>query len=312
MKHLNTLTKTIDAKVSIPMLHNILVKDGKAYATDMDILTTITTAAPEGVYNHKEFKAGVYNDIGSPENYPIFETQEYKAGIELPVQDFITALQFVEFAQSKEATRYYICGTFFNIDASELVATDGHRAVLHPLNGLQGLAYDGLMQHGAGRGFILPSKAVALLLSIKKPTGNIKISINDRFVKFEIDGVEVISKVIDGKYPDYKRIIPNIGDDAIKTVIYGKQFKAAYKIANSMREKKNMPLTPQGFRYKPDAFYSVAEGLFNNLQTGFNCKYLLDMVNLCGDLHFESNHVNDPYLMNFANGAKLILMPMRV
>jgi DNA polymerase-3 subunit beta len=82
------------------------------------------------------------------------------------------------------------------------VCTDGHRL------GIYNSAMDGVDLPQV----IIPMATVLEVLKILVGNGNVSVSIADNFIAFSIDGVEIVSKVIDGKFPDFQRIIPTQND----------------------------------------------------------------------------------------------------
>lgn len=113
-------------------------------------------------------------------------------------------------AQSSEETRYYLCGVFMHIVDEKLraVATDGHRLVRAEVD---------LPAGAAGMDdIIVPSKAVGQVLAlIGKISGEVAIEVNSKAIQFRIGTSTIISKLVEGTFPDYTRVIPAEGRHVI-------------------------------------------------------------------------------------------------
>jgi DNA polymerase-3 subunit beta len=314
MTHSNILLKTIDKRASIPALSTILVKDNKAYATDMDVLTFMpcNNNIEAGLYDAKEFNVGIYNKSNiDTASWPFLIVRDVKASVTIGAGALHNALSFVEHAISNEATRYYLWGVFFNVATGELVATDGHRLAKMTLS-IEGLNYEGISSHGASNGFILPTKTVNLILAAKQKD-NVKISLAETQITFEFDsGLTIRSKLIGGNFPDYNRVIPNAETKGSLT-INAKTFKADYKKAKAIRINKLIILSAIGFNYGADSRLKTdCNTGFSDFGAGFNAKYIEDAINAVGgDLKLDYSDSAAPVKMVMAGGL-LVIMPMRV
>jgi DNA polymerase-3 subunit beta len=306
----NILLKTIDKRISIPVLSTVLVKNNFAYATDMDVLTFMPcdNNIEAGLYDAKEFNAGIYNKSGmEADRFPFLIVQDVKASVTIGAGALHNALSFVEHAINNDATRYYLCGVFFNVATGEVIATDGHRLAKANLD-MQGLNYEGIYQNG----FILPTKAVNLILAAKQK-GNVKISLAETQITFEFDsGLTIRSKLIDGKFPDYNRVIPNAKTKGIMT-INAKSFKADYKKAKAIRINKLIILSAIGFNYGADSRLKTdCNTGFSDFGAGFNAKYIADAIDAVGgDLKLNYSDSAAPVKM-VMGGRLLVIMPIRV
>lgn len=113
-------------------------------------------------------------------------------------------------AQSTEETRYYLCGVFMHAVDGKLraVATDGHRLVRADVE----------MPAGAAEmeDIIVPSKAVGQVLGlIGKVSGEVAIELNAKAIQFRLGTSTIISKLVEGTYPDYTRVIPSEGQHVV-------------------------------------------------------------------------------------------------
>ncbi|KTR06917.1 hypothetical protein NS365_05655 [Aureimonas ureilytica] len=128
----------------------------------------------------------------------------------MPARDLRRPIERVAYAQSQEETRYYLCGVHVHVADGDLafVATDGHRlgrSTIPVPNGAETLPP-----------IILPSETVAELLKILDVEAEATVEVNDRMARFTAGPVTIVSKLVDGTYPDYRRVIPSGHDRTLK------------------------------------------------------------------------------------------------
>ena len=149
------------------------------------------------------------------------------------------------FAISTEETRYYLNGIYLhtakakNVEVLRAVATDGHRLARVEMAapaGAKGIP-----------GIIIPRKTVNEIRKlIEESAGDIEIALSEAKVRFTFDDVVITSKLIDGTFPDYERVIPT-GNDKIMQVETGKFAPAVDRVATISSEKSRavkLSLTP--------------------------------------------------------------------
>lgn len=227
------------------------------------------------------------------------------------------ALDAVSFAISTEETRYYLNGVYMHpgADGALLVATDGHRLAK------RWLAIDG----DAPNGIILPRKTVRVLLSHLPKEGDVTIESDDSKIALTMPGLRLVSKLIDGTFPDYTRVIPESGAD--KAEFDGEDIKHAIGRVMTVCGEKS-----RGVRFhfddgqlqmsvnNPDA--GSAEEAIQckgslQIQSGFNGKYVMEAIDSLADgpLTFAMSDAGSPAIIR-ANGDHeenlIVLMPMRV
>lgn len=306
------LIKTVEKSSSIPVLQYICIKNGIATATDCEVFTSKACTAPDGLYNAKEVAEGIYNKSElSLDQFPIATPIKANSSLTIPAKQLLDALEFIKHAMSNEETRYYLKGAFFNTTQGEIVATDGHRLAKYKLKTISKLKVAD--KHSSGAGFILPKKTVELLLIEKNLKGDIKIQTEPHHAIFELpNGVSIRSKLIDGNYPDYNRVIPDI-TNATQFMINCKAWLKSYKTANKLRELKTIKYSKDGFEYAPNVFLNpenVSEGLQGGY--GYQSKYLLEAITAldADKLVMKFNEPSDPAMYQDKTKT-LILMPMR-
>jgi len=136
------------------------------------------------------------------EDFPLIPEIEKENEVELNMNDFKTALSQLVFSASLDSSRLEINAVFFNFLKNELVlaATDSYRLAEKKL----------VINSGQEKELIVPLKTIQELLRILNDQNNqaLKIYFNENQIMFVFDGVELISRVVSGKYPDYQQIIP--------------------------------------------------------------------------------------------------------
>ncbi|MCF1479400.1 DNA polymerase III subunit beta [Agrobacterium vitis] len=226
------------------------------------------------------------------------------------------ALTSVAFAISTEETRYYLNGVFIEpgADGALLVATDGHRLAKRWLR-IEGVAPDRI---------ILPRKLVTALLA-HLPDGDVTLEATDSRISITMPGLRIVSKLIDGTFPDYTRVIPQAG--AAKAEFEAKAIRPAVERVIVISSEKGRAIK---FKFSdgqlqlsvnnPDAGSAEetipVEGSLE-VEAGFNGKYVLDALTHLGDgpLTLSMETAGSPAILR-ADGDHeenlIVLMPMRV
>ncbi len=241
-------------------------------------------------------------------DYPrISIAQEQQQTITLPQRDFRGLLKLAEFAMAQQDIRYYLNGMLLVVDKGSLqtVATDGHR-----------LSYASLSVPGnyTRQEVILPRKTVLEVGKLLEESDDeLTIDLLANQVRFRFANIELVSKVVDGKFPDYNRVIPTGHSKQIDlsrtellqalqraAILSNEKFRGVRLVlgtdqlkiicTNSEQEEAEEELE---IDYKGEA-----------LDIGFNITYLLDVLH---------NLATERVLLAFgdANSSALITMPDR-
>jgi DNA polymerase-3 subunit beta len=229
-----------------------------------------------------------------------------------------------KFAISTEETRYYLNGIYVHAFASgkqkalRAVATDGHRLarVEMPLpEGAESMP-----------GVIVPRKAVNELRKlIEETTGSVAVTLSDSRIRFAFDDVILTSKLIDGSFPDYHRVIPTNNDKMLE--VDRKTFRDAVdRVSTISSEKsravklslKNGTLTLSATSAEQGSATEELEVKYEGspIDIGFNSRYLLDIADeIEGDgmQILLADSVAPTLMRDMADAQALyVLMPMRV
>ncbi len=150
------------------------------------------------------------------DDFPALVSGDFSHTFSLAAADLRSLIDRTRFAISTEETRYYLNGIYLHsadadgVDVLRTVATDGHRLarVELPLpEGASGMP-----------GIIVPRKAVTEIRKlIEEADGDVSVSLSDAKIRFSIGDTVLTSKLIDGTFPDYERVIPTGNDKVLET-----------------------------------------------------------------------------------------------
>jgi DNA polymerase-3 subunit beta len=257
-------------------------------------------------------------------DFPQMSSGELPHRFKLPASELRSLIDRTRFAISTEETRYYLNGIYLHmakkddLEMLRAVATDGHRLARVELP---------LPQGAAGiPGIIVPRKTVNELRKLIEETGeDVEIALSDAKIRFAFDDVELISKLIDGTFPDYDRVIPTGNDKALE-VDCGDFAAAVDRVATISTEKSRavklrvedgvVTLTassPESGTASEELEVSYAQ---EPIEIGFNARYLLDIAQqIEGETaQFSMADAASPTVIRDTDdpSALYVLMPMRV
>jgi len=360
LKGLGHVHSVVERRNTIPILSNVLIEaeaDGglRLMATDLDLQINETVEAnvsepgaitvpahtlfdivrklPEGsqveliaAEGRMQVNAGRarFTLATLPrDDFPVIAEGDLPTRFELPAATLRQVIDKTRFAISTEETRYYLNGIYVHVsDEAQPVlkaaATDGHRlarvTVPRP-EGAQGMP-----------GVIIPRKCVGELRKLlDEVDGTVQISLSESKVRFGLGNAVLTSKLIDGTFPDYSRVIPTANDKLLKldprsleegvdrvSTIASERTRAV-KMALD-RDRVTLSVTsPENGTASEDV---PADYAADGIEIGFNARYLLDILGqIEGDV--MEVHLADaaaPTLLreNDKAPALYVLMPMRV
>ncbi len=361
LKSLSHVHRVVERRNTIPILSNVLLNSRDAElslkATDLDVEVIETVKAEAGPGGATTVPAQMFYDIVRklPEGAQIVLESSGEAGMTiragrskftlqtLPETDFpdlaagelthkftVSAIDLkrlidkTQFAISTEETRYYLNGIYLHTVQSgnemklRAVATDGHRLAQYELAAPPGA--EGMP------GVIVPRKTVGEVQRlIDGNAGEITIELSQSKIRLSLDGVRLTSKLIDGTFPDYTRVIP-LNNDRTLEVAKGDFEQAVDRVSTIASERgRAVKLALTNGRLvlsvtNPESG-SATEELeveydADPLDIGFNSRYLLDIAaQIEGDRAvLRLADPGSPTLLadKDANGALYVLMPMRV
>jgi len=357
LKPLQIIIGIVERKQTLPILSNVLIEkeSGKIrfIATDLEI--QISTSIK--IVNNDSETAAItlggkkLQDILRilPEKSIIsIESKENKAQIKsnksrfslqtLPAQDFpklndqleeakkITLSQFVlkklllsvQYAMAQQDVRYYLNGVLMIVEGNTLkvVATDGHR-----------LAFNEETIEGeyTKQEIILPRKAVLELCKLLNETDDsLELEFSQQQIKVNFSGINLVSKIIEGKFPDYERVIPNYENHLkINRLVIQQALQRAAILSNEkfrgvrfVLTEKNLSIISSNSEQEEAQEEIETEYHGDPVDIGFNVNYLMDGLN---NINSEKAIIsfgdpNSSILITTEDNDKFryVVMPMRI
>ena len=361
-KSLSHVQSIVEKKNTLPILSNILIeaKNNKLVlsATDMDLSITdsidcsvleegSTTVSAHTLYDiirklpdSSEVEI-ICNDgkimtlragkskfsLGClpKDDFPLIEVGNLENELTIDSSQLVKLIDKTRFAISNEETRYFLNGIYFHVKKQDnknllsLVATDGHRLAKFDY-------VEKEIKVEEIPGIIIPKKTVNELFKILVDyDGDININLDSNKIVFFVGNSILISKLIDGSFPDYNSVIPSDNNNILK--INRNEFSLAVDRVSTITSEKS-----------PVIKFTLLENIMNmssvnsesgtatedivtkysgsKLEIGFNSKYILEMINNLEDdeitLNFKDSSSPVTALEDSKPGLIYVLMPMRV
>lgn len=361
LKALNHVQSVVERRNTIPILSNVLIraKDGKISftATDLDIEIVETVEAQIEQEGNVTAPAHTFYEIvrkladgaqvalvkladdprmqvnagrsrfslpSLPEDeFPVLSADGLGHSFTMHAKDLVQLIDKTRFAVSTEETRYYLNGIHLHAMEEDTpclraVATDGHRLAL---------AQTPLPEGAAGMsGIIIPRKTIQEVRRLLDGVDDdIGLEVSEAKIRFTIGNATLTSKLIDGSFPDYERVIPRDNGHILKidTSIFAASVDRVSTISTEKSRSVKMTLEADTLTLtvnNPEAGQGVEEVSVDYdaepLEIGFNARYLLDIL---GQIETEEA------IFRFADsaapslveddgdtGALYVLMPLRV
>ena len=361
LKALNHVHRVVERRNTIPILANVLLRaEGselslKATDLDMEIVDRVPASVEQGgastVPAHMLYDivrklpdgAEIALDSGSGQSmslvagrarfslqmlpdsdFPDLNAGDLPNAFVLPAEALKRLIDRTQFAISTEETRYYLNGIYLHVVGNgaearlRAVATDGHRlakAEIPAPDGSAGMA-----------GVIVPRKTVGEIQKLlEDPAKEVSISLSDTKIRLSIGDLVLTSKLIDGTFPDYERVIPKANDKELK--VDKADFERAVDRVSTISADRGRAVKLSLSEDKmvlavnnPDSGSATDElpvGYSSEpLEIGFNSKYLLDIAGqlTTTEAIFRLADPGSPTLIQDAGDADAlyVLMPMRV
>jgi DNA polymerase-3 subunit beta len=360
LKGLGHVHSVVERRNTIPILSNVLIEaeeEGglRLMATDLDLQINETVEAEVGEAGATTVPAHTLFDIvrkmpeGSQveliaaegrmqvnagrarftlstlprDDFPVIAEGDLPTRFELPAATLRQIIDKTRFAISTEETRYYLNGIYLHVsDEAQPVlkaaATDGHRLARVTVPRPDGAA--------GMPGVIIPRKCVAELRKLlDELDGTVQVSLSESKIRFGLGNAVLTSKLIDGTFPDYSRVIPTANDKLLKldprtleegvdrvSTIASERTRAVKLSLDRDRVTLSVTSPENGTASEEVSADYGADGI----EIGFNARYLLDILGqIEGDV--MEVHLADaaaPTLLreNDKAPALYVLMPMRV
>ena len=323
LKSLGHANGIIEKKTTLPILSNILIEAKnskiKITATDLDIIyfeqitpqevkiEGSTTTSSNILYDIlRKLQSGTKVELSllntnklklvsgkskfnllcmPPDNFPLSEEDSNMNSFEISSEKLLKLLNKTKISISNDETRHYLNGIYLHKTTLENksflcgVATDSHRLSSCSVEINQNINMEAI---------ILPRKTIfQLILLLEQNNKNIKISSSKSKIKFEIGKGILISKVIDGRFPDYNKVIPNDNNKILEIKL--KEFKDSIDrvttVSADRKEGLKILISKDSLQLSVNSLNS-GEGVENidakfnsdNLTISFNSRYLIDIA----------------------------------
>jgi DNA polymerase-3 subunit beta len=258
------------------------------------------------------------------DEFPIIETKSTGKRLLVKSKIFFNLINKTKFAISNEETRYFLNGLYLNLsnkdDSSLLtfVGTDGHRLATSSSE-INKFNFE-------VPGVIIPKKTIFELSKLLPEfSEEIEIDISSNKIIFYIDNLVLISKLIDGNFPDYTRVIPSNNNailkinrsnllsavDRVSTIANEKSPSIKFKLFKNLINLSTINNENSTATEDIEAKYDGVE-----IEIGFNAKYIMDMLDNLEDeeINISFNDNSTPIIAkdNSREDTIYVLMPMRV
>ena len=362
LKSLAHVQSVVERRNTIPILSNALVEARagalRVTATDMDLAIVenapaaisqegATTVPAHTLYDVvRKLPEGAQIELGTgkeegrvdlrsgrsrlslaalpSEDFPVMADGDLPHVFTMTAADLRLLIDRTAFAVSTEETRYYLNGIYLHAAKADdgtsvlrAVATDGHRLA----------RVEVALPEGAEEmpGVIVPRKTIGEIRKLIDDDGEVSVSLSETKIRFALGEVVLTSKLIDGTFPDYRRVIPTANDKALE--VDCEPFADAVDLVSTISTEKSRAVkltlgkgSLMLSATSPEAG-SATEELevgysAEPLEIGFNSRYLLDITKQIGARRavFMLADAASPTLVKDAadSSAVYVLMPMRV
>lgn len=251
------------------------------------------------------------------EDFPAFPSFKDAKVYTIKQSELRDGLRKTSYAISIDETRYVLNGILFSFKENKLtlVATDGRRLAL----------FDSDLEFPRSheRDFIVPTKAVTELQRLLGEDGEVQISVAENLVSFELNGSQLVSKLVEGNYPNYRQVIP--GEAKERVTLEREAFLTSVKRVallssdktSSVRlnfAKNNLDITANTPEVGEARESMAVAYRGRDISIAFNPDFLMDPLrNLPNDeVHIELIDEMSPGVLKINTPFLYVLMPMRV
>jgi DNA polymerase III subunit beta len=251
-------------------------------------------------------------------DFPTIEELAQQQSLKLPQADLRRLLDKTHFSMAQQDVRYYLNGMLLETDGKMLrtVATDGHRLALCEMD---------LPNKATGQQVIVPRKGVLELQRLLGTEGEVEVTIGSNHIRAQIGDVRFTSKLIDGRFPEYSRVIPAASPKAViadreilRAALHRTAILANEKYRGIRLALKKNSMTLQAHNPEQEEAEEQVEVTYkgDELEVGFNVGYLLDALAAVdgNEVEIGVTDGNSSCLVRApgATSARYVVMPMRL
>lgn len=356
LKPLQIVSGVVEKRQTLPVLSNVLLTcdtDGATFTAtdleleliakaDIDVLEAgeitlparkfmdICRALPEGAsiqitieQDRAILKSGksrfTLSTLPATE-FPSLETMHGTLEFQVEQNRLKHLIEGTHFAMAQQDVRYYLNGLLLEMqkDLLRAVATDGHRLALCDM--------DADIDVSESRQVIVPRKGILELYRLLSDTDELlKIQVGSNHIRINFNGVSFTSKLIDGRFPDYVRVIPQNGDkivvadrEAIRQTLQRTAILSNEKFRGIRLQLQNNLLRVQAHNPEQEEAEEELEVGYagSELEIGFNVNYVLDALGAMtgSEVEVVFTDSNSSCLMKSMGESrcKYVVMPMRL
>jgi DNA polymerase-3 subunit beta len=252
-------------------------------------------------------------------DFPLFDSSESTETININQEKLLTLFNKTHFSMAQQDVRFYLNGLLLETEPNKIkaIATDGHRLAASEIS-----LENKQINHTAS---IVPRKAIQELIRLLDSKDDVKAEIGTNNIRFTFNNLSFITKLIDGKFPDYNRVIPTnteiniqLNSLALKpslqrvSILANEKFKGIRleTTGNSLDLSSENPEQEQA-----NETISLQEKV-KKIVVGFNVSYLIDAVSSCdgNQVCLSLNDENSSALITSPEDkdTKYVVMPMRL
>ena len=257
------------------------------------------------------------------QDYPSFDSVDPEITVKVTQAGLKRLIELTHFAMAHQDVRYYLNGLMLEISTNRLrsVATDGHRLAIADLD----IEVEGLAEP---RSVILPRKGVTELMRLLGNSDEVvELQISANQVKIDLGVIQFTSKLIDGKFPDYERVIPKMDEsdkriDVDRELLRQSLARASilsndkYRAIRLSLEKEVLRLVASNPEQEEaeDEVEVVYDG--EGLEIGFNVSYLIDALTVLpaetASIYLTDASSSCLITSADAQDCQYVVMPMRL
>ena len=258
----------------------------------------------------------------SGEGYPVMPIEDAAVSFSVTTENLKSLIERTQFAMSTEETRYNLNGIYWHVTKGDkkvlkAAATDGHRLATAEIALPEGA--DSMV------GVIIPRKTISELTKLLAETDqDVTISVSENQIRFSFGDVVLASRLIDGTYPEYEKVIPEgnnkfleVDSNALTTVVDRVAVISEKSRGIKLSLKQGCVVVTSSNADEGTAEDELEAGYdADPIEIGFNFRYLLDILAQIksGTVRFSLSENTSPVLIQDAGDdtALYVLMPMRV
>jgi len=252
-------------------------------------------------------------------DFPTVDEIAAKQTLRLKRSDLRRLVEKTHFSMAQQDVRYYLNGLLLETEKTRLraVATDGHRLALSEVELLGAATRDEQL--------IVPRKGVLELSRLLEGDGEVEVALGANHIRVQLDGIRLTSKLIDGRFPEYGRVVPNQPKNVIKADrnLFRQALQRTAILSNEKYRGVRLELSPNNVVLQannPEQEEAVetleVEYSGDTMEIGFNVNYLLDALAAVDSeqVEFGVTDANSSCLIREPGGdsTKFVVMPMRL